>query len=337
MFFMTSVKVNCLKVRIILVFKYRKKLLAGQINEDVRNVLERILSSSGFTVAVFQGVHFPLLAKTSRIFVKAGHEPAFWPGYVACSMRQARILHCVHYVHIVALSQGIASRLHPVPEITYGFYTPFYAEKKECGKTIKLHPLGKNTYIYWVHSGKDTYRSDQELIGNYHQDHNAQWLGILLERYFHLIFGVCMKYLKNETEAKDHTQQVCMKVLRELPHTEVHYFKSWLYQVTKNHCLMYLRKNKHTTLPLETTVDPESEKPPNKSEMLEKERQYDLLETAIDSLNAGQRSCVRLFYYNQKTYQEIADEKGYSLKQVKSFIQNGRRNIKLFMERNENG
>ncbi len=146
-----------------------------------------------------------------------------------------------------------------------------------------------------------------------------------------------MKYLKNETEAKDLTQQVCVKVLRELARTEVHYFKSWLYQVTRNHCLMHLRKNKHVTVPLETTADPESEKAPNRSEILEKEKRYDLLENAIDALNEGQQSCVRLFYYDQKTYQEIADEEGYSLKQVKSFIQNGRRNIKLFMERNENG
>lgn len=188
-----------------------------------------------------------------------------------------------------------------------------------------------------MHHHSHTDYSDQELLRLYYKEKEEKWIGVLLERYFHLIFGVCMKYLKNETEAKDHTQQICLTVIKELPRNEVKYFKSWLYQVTKNHCLMQLRKHKHNTLSLDATSEPVAENPQNKSQILAKEKQYDLLEDALNTLNEAQQSCVRLFYYQQKSYQEISDETGYALKQVKSFIQNGRRNIKVFMEKEENG
>lgn len=202
---------------------------------------------------------------------------------------------------------------------------------------MKLHPYKNNTYFYLVHHKQHINFSDQELLHHYYHKKDESWLGILLERYLHLIFGVCMKYLKNETEAKDHTQQICIKVIRELPKNEVKYFKAWLYQVTKNHCLMYLRKNKPRHLPLDATAEPAAEIPSGQSEFIKKEKQYDLLESALHALIEPQQNCVRLFYYHQKSYQEIADEQGYSLKEVKSFIQNGRRNIKIFIEKSENG
>jgi len=99
---------------------------------------------------------------------------------------------------------------------------------------------------------------------------------------------------------------------------------------------MTLRKNKHQILPLENSPEPEAEPPPKETEVAGKEKQYQLLESALASLNNQQQTCIRLFYYQRKSYREIAEEKGFSLKQVKSFIQNGRRNIKVYMERKEN-
>src|SRR5688572_10169495 len=86
--------------------------------------------------------------------------------------------------------------------------------------------------------------SDQELLAKFYADHNNEWLGILLQRYTLLLLGVCMKYLKNEEQAKDSVQQVFLKVIQELHKYKVEYFKSWLYMVAKNHCLMILR-DKH--------------------------------------------------------------------------------------------
>jgi RNA polymerase sigma factor (sigma-70 family) len=84
--------------------------------------------------------------------------------------------------------------------------------------------------------------TDQELLERFYADHDNEWLGILLQRYTLLLLGVCMKYLKNEDEAKDSVQQVFLKVIQELHKYKVEYFKSWLYMVAKNHCLMRLRE-----------------------------------------------------------------------------------------------
>jgi DNA-directed RNA polymerase specialized sigma24 family protein len=83
--------------------------------------------------------------------------------------------------------------------------------------------------------------SDAELLDKFYNDKNNQWLGILLQRYTLLLLGVCMKYLKNEEEAKDSVQQVFLKAIAELQKYKVTYFKSWLYMVAKNHSLMKLR------------------------------------------------------------------------------------------------
>ena len=93
----------------------------------------------------------------------------------------------------------------------------------------------------FVDTGKYDHFTDQQLLEKFHADHNNEWLGILLQRYTLLLLGVCMKYLKNEEEAKDCVQQIFLKVIQELHKYKVEYFKSWLYMVAKNHCLMKLR------------------------------------------------------------------------------------------------
>ena len=88
--------------------------------------------------------------------------------------------------------------------------------------------------VFRQHKDKD----DKELMELFYKDGDNEWLGILLQRYTMLLFGVCMKYLKNEEEAKDSVQQIFLKVIDELKKYKVEYFKSWLYMVAKNHCLM---------------------------------------------------------------------------------------------------
>jgi RNA polymerase sigma-70 factor (ECF subfamily) len=141
-----------------------------------------------------------------------------------------------------------------------------------------------------------------------------------------------MKYLKNEEEAKDAVQQVFLKVLNELPKYRVSYFKSWLYMVTKNHCLMKLRdKGKYTSeINDELMATPEYA---DRNELVEKEQQYDQMASALLLLNKEQQECITLFYLQKKSYQQISLYTGYSVMQVKSHIQNGKRNIKLHMEK----
>ena len=175
--------------------------------------------------------------------------------------------------------------------------------------------------------------SDQELLNRFHADHNKQWLGILLERYTLLLLGVCMKYLKNEEEAKDAVQQIFLKALNEFEKYPVTYPKSWLYKVASNHCLMKLRNNRINVPISETT--PMNEVQPDTDEFMAKEASLNLLEESLNKLNTEQQTCITLFYLRKKSYQEICNQTGYTLLQVKSHIQNGKRNLKMIMKKKQ--
>jgi RNA polymerase sigma-70 factor (ECF subfamily) len=144
-----------------------------------------------------------------------------------------------------------------------------------------------------------------------------------------------MKYLGNEEDAKDQTQQICLKVLKVLPRHRVTYFKSWLYQVAKNHCLMELRQSRPLRiLPLSGQKEPVYEQEWNDlNDSAGRERQFTYLKQALELLNEAQRKCLELFYLQKKTYQGVSEATGYSLLQAKSYIQNGKRNLRLIMER----
>ena len=158
-------------------------------------------------------------------------------------------------------------------------------------------------------------------------------MGILLERYTMLLLGVCMKYLKNEEEAKDGVQQIFLKVLTEAGKYKIDYFKSWLYMVAKNHCLMKLRgkQGRHIKELKEEAAIEQHET--DKNELLANEKTFSLLEQSIQELNEEQKQCVTLFYLQKNSYQQITDTTGFSLMQVKSYIQNGKRNLRMLLEK----
>ena len=182
----------------------------------------------------------------------------------------------------------------------------------------------------------DNYKqlSDKELLQNFYADHNNEWLGILLQRYTLLLLGVSMKYLKNEEEAKDCVQQIFLKVIQELQKYKVEYFKSWLYMVAKNHCLMKLR-DRHNKQTLELTDRQEAKAIEESGTDTGAINEYslELMEEALKELNVEQRQCVILFYLEKKSYKTISDETGLNLLQVKSHIQNGKRNLKILIEK----
>ncbi|MEP7165933.1 MAG: sigma-70 family RNA polymerase sigma factor [Ferruginibacter sp.] len=174
---------------------------------------------------------------------------------------------------------------------------------------------------------------DKELLQRFYNDGNNEWLGILLPRYTMLLFGVCMKYLKNEEEARDAVQQVFLKVINELQKYKVEYIKSWLYMVAKNHCLMKLRDKGKSTYEINEQVLAAPHDAGDIREIEEKDRTLDKMAQALKELNKEQQLCVTLFYLEKKSYQQVADQTGFSLMQVKSHIQNGKRNLKLQLER----
>ena len=176
--------------------------------------------------------------------------------------------------------------------------------------------------------------TDQELLEKFYADHNNEWLGILLQRYTLLLLGVSMKYLKNEEEAKDSVQQIFLKVIQELQKYKVEYFKSWLYMVTKNHCLMKLRdRQTKGTAEISDRLAATPDEETDRQALLLNDHTLSLMEASLNELNAEQQQCVTLFYLQKKSYQEVSEETGYSMLQVKSFIQNGKRNLKILIEK----
>ncbi|RFS27028.1 sigma-70 family RNA polymerase sigma factor [Chitinophaga silvatica] len=179
--------------------------------------------------------------------------------------------------------------------------------------------------------------TDQELLQRFKADKNSEWIGVLFDRYAVLLLGMCMKYLKNEEDARDAVQQIFLKVLSEVNKHEIQFFKAWIYQVAKNYCLMQLRNNplKYKTEITEKHIADMEAEPLDKKSFQEKDLLLENMELAIQQLSPEQRTCIQLFYMQKKSYQEIADQTGYSLLQVKSYIQNGKRNLKLLLEKQQ--
>ncbi len=185
-----------------------------------------------------------------------------------------------------------------------------------------------------MHPDRHNDISDQQLLSNFYSDHNNEWLGILLQRYTLLLLGVCMKYLKDEDEAKDSVQQIFLKVIQELQKYKVDYFKSWLYMVAKNYCLMRLRDRNGkqiTEINDRLPISPGEET--DKAAQAKTDYTIELMQDALKELNPEQKQCVTLFYLEKKSYQQVSEETGYNLLQVKSYIQNGKRNLKLLIEK----
>jgi RNA polymerase sigma factor (sigma-70 family) len=175
--------------------------------------------------------------------------------------------------------------------------------------------------------------TDQELLDNFYSTLDNDWLGILLPRYTLLLLGVCMKYLKNEEEARDCVQQIFVKVITELGKYRVDYFKSWIYTIARNHCLMKLRDRHGHVAELSETMLAAWDEDPGKNSHREKEELLEWMGQALEELGKEQKLCVILFYLEKRSYQDISLHTGYTMMQVKSYIQNGKRNLKLLMEK----
>lgn len=171
--------------------------------------------------------------------------------------------------------------------------------------------------------------SDEALLAAYRKGGDLEVLGRLYERYVELIYGVCLKYLKKEADAEDAVMAIFEQLVEKVKTHEVQNFRSWLYVLAKNHCLMQLRKpqrefSEADFMHLDGEVHPAEEERP--------EEQEAQLRDCIGQLPEQQRATIELFYFEEKSYQEIAVLKKEELGKIRSFIQNGRRNLKICLE-----
>jgi RNA polymerase sigma-70 factor (ECF subfamily) len=178
---------------------------------------------------------------------------------------------------------------------------------------------------------------DQELIAQYRSTNDVALVGQLFERYTEMVYLVCLKYLKSEEESKDATMQIFEQLITALHKHEISNFKSWLHVLAKNHCLMQLRtRKKHSTDSLDEKSLPLVEQAAYREALEEgtPEEELQHLNNALQELGPEQRACVELFYLQKKSYKEVAELTGYEVGQVKSHIQNGKRNLKIYLDRN---
>jgi RNA polymerase sigma factor (sigma-70 family) len=187
-----------------------------------------------------------------------------------------------------------------------------------------------------------TNQSDTELVLAYRQSDDLKVLGELYQRYMELVYGVCLKYLKEPELAQDAVMQIFEELVSKLKKHEVENFRGWLHQVAKNYCLMQLRtpKNLKTVALPPLLMQNEEDVHLNgmmseETSWMEKEENLQKLEECIASLADEQRTMIKLFYLDGKCYNEIVEITGMEWNHVRSSIQNGRRNLKLCMEKKE--
>ena len=177
--------------------------------------------------------------------------------------------------------------------------------------------------------------TDKELVALYKESGDMPVLGELYQRYMELVYGVCLKYYKEPERSKDSVMLIFEELVSKLKKHEVDNFKGWLHQLAKNHCLMQLRTPKNMkTVEFKVEIV-QSEEDVHLNGVLEKEENFKKLEYCLSTLSDEQRDTVKLFYLEGKCYNEIVETTGLEWNQVRSLIQNGRRNLKNCMEKSE--
>ncbi len=175
---------------------------------------------------------------------------------------------------------------------------------------------------------------EHAMLVEYRATGNLEILGNLYERYMPLVYGLCLKYFKDEERSKDAVMQIFEELVKKLKVHEVSNFKSWLYTLSRNHCLMSIRStSKHEFVPIEENIM-ENEAFSHLEIDEAREGKLSVMEKCIEKLPAEQKDTISLFYLDQKCYKEVSEITGYDLNKVKSYIQNGKRNLKICIEKN---
>jgi RNA polymerase sigma-70 factor (ECF subfamily) len=175
--------------------------------------------------------------------------------------------------------------------------------------------------------------SDEELLILYRKNGDLKVLGKLFSRHSSMVYYVCFRYLQNGEQSKDAVMEIFEELIKKVNKQEIRQFTGWLYVLAKNYCLMQLRSGKKMQ---NVSFDEFVELPPalHQEDQENKESNLNALEQCLQKLPERQKQSIDLFFLNEKGYKEITDLTGYSLNEVKSYIQNGKRNLKICMEKN---
>ncbi|MBN1952431.1 MAG: sigma-70 family RNA polymerase sigma factor [Bacteroidales bacterium] len=179
--------------------------------------------------------------------------------------------------------------------------------------------------------------SDETLVEKYLSTNDLEWLGMLYQRYTPLVYGVCLKYYKDREDSQDAVMQIFEKLIIEVGKHQIEKFRPWLYVLTKHYCLRQLQNKTSELHRFEKFSGEQIMESDNYLSPLDEEPEKNMnkaLQECLEKLKKEQKVCVELFYYNEKCYQEISDQMNIPLNKVKSYIQNGKRNLKICLENN---
>ena len=186
---------------------------------------------------------------------------------------------------------------------------------------------------------KSNQEPDEKLLDDFRESGDLEILGLLYQRYMHLVYGVCLRYFKDREKAQDGVMQIFEKLIVEIPGHQIQKFKSWLYVLTKNFCLMEIRSEKTRGLKMdrlraeqEFSVESREELHPIDEEGAEQDK---VLRDCIENLKQEQKECIQLFFFESKSYREICVILAMDEKKVKSYLQNAKRNLKICLEEHD--
>ena len=190
--------------------------------------------------------------------------------------------------------------------------------------------------MFFRRTNTKSHFTEEELIRQYQATLDPVYIAELYQRYTHLVFGVCLKYLKDEEDSKDAVMQIFEKLLQALKTQEVNKFQPWLHVLIRNYCLTELRNRKMRGAKswlheIPDLVQSSEQGYSEETQLIDQQLSY--LEKGLDNIPTEQKICLELFYFQKKSYQEIAQQTGYDLSKVKSFIQNGKRNLKIYLQK----
>ena len=171
--------------------------------------------------------------------------------------------------------------------------------------------------------------TDDELLKQFVRTSNQELLGQLYSRYVPLVYGLCLKYLQQIEDAEDAVINIYEELVRKIPNYQIDNFKTWLYSVVKNHCLQILRKEKNRTFEEISIQSVESDDFEHLIDVSESKEKEEALNYCLDTLSDEQRQCISHFFFDDLSYMDIVEKTGFALNKVKSYIQNGKRNLKI--------
>ncbi|SBV95216.1 sigma-70 family RNA polymerase sigma factor [uncultured Dysgonomonas sp.] len=187
--------------------------------------------------------------------------------------------------------------------------------------------------FFSLHKKKES-DSDETLLSKFKETRKAEYFQQLYERYIPLIYGLCLKYLQSPEQSQDAVIDIYENLSQKILDYEIKVFKNWLYSVVKNHCFHILKENKKEIIVNFDSQLMESDSSFTLFDESRDEEKENALNECLEKLPEPQRIAVEKFFYEDKSYADIVDETGFHLKSVKSYIQNGKRNLKICIEKN---